>query len=88
MSPSLGDSPDEFERMLGVLRFAFSKELKFVRQRIGKPYNSALGMQIFHIAYATSSSMSLTLDIVPCSSRRAFPLSLACTTGDIASQDE
>ncbi|GHJ83931.1 hypothetical protein NliqN6_0333 [Naganishia liquefaciens] len=40
---ALGDSPDEFERMLGVLRFAFSKELKFVRQRIGKPYNSALG---------------------------------------------
>lgn len=29
--------------MLAVLRFAFSKELKFVRSRIGKPYNSALG---------------------------------------------
>ncbi|KAJ9120108.1 hypothetical protein QFC22_003006 [Naganishia vaughanmartiniae] len=39
----IGDSTDEFERMLSVLRFAFSKELKFVRQRIGKPYNSALG---------------------------------------------
>ncbi|KAJ9103831.1 hypothetical protein QFC21_002293 [Naganishia friedmannii] len=38
----IGDSTDEFERMLSVLRFAFSKELKFVRQRIGKPYNSAL----------------------------------------------
>ncbi|KAJ9092056.1 hypothetical protein QFC19_008830 [Naganishia cerealis] len=38
----IGDSPDEFERILSVLRFAFSKELKFVRQRIGKPYNSAL----------------------------------------------
>ncbi|KAJ9117815.1 hypothetical protein QFC20_000095 [Naganishia adeliensis] len=40
---AIGDSTDEFERMLAVLRFAFSKELKFVRARIGKPYNSALG---------------------------------------------
>lgn len=29
--------------MLAVLRFAFSKELKFIRSRLGKPYNSALG---------------------------------------------
>ena len=40
---SIGDSHDEFERMLAVLRFSFSKELKFVRARLGKPYNSALG---------------------------------------------
>ncbi|KAL7419055.1 hypothetical protein Q5752_005891 [Cryptotrichosporon argae] len=40
---AIGDSPDEFERMLSVLRFSFSKELKFVRARLGKPYNSALG---------------------------------------------
>jgi hypothetical protein len=39
----MGDSEDAFERMLSVLRFAFSKELKFVRARLGKPYNSALG---------------------------------------------
>lgn len=39
----IGDSSDEFERFLAVLRFAFSKELKFVRARLGKPYNSALG---------------------------------------------
>lgn len=39
----MGDSPDEFERMLSVLRFTFSKELKFVRAKLGKPYNSALG---------------------------------------------
>lgn len=39
----IGDSNDEFERMLAVLRFSFSKELKFVRARLGKPYNSALG---------------------------------------------
>lgn len=29
--------------MLAVLRFVFSKDLKFVRQRLGKTYNSALG---------------------------------------------
>jgi hypothetical protein len=40
---SVGDSHDELERMLAVLRFAFSKELKFIRSRLGKPYNSALG---------------------------------------------
>jgi hypothetical protein len=39
----IGDSHDELERMLAVLRFSFSKELKFVRARLGKPYNSALG---------------------------------------------
>ncbi|ORX35858.1 hypothetical protein BD324DRAFT_629290 [Kockovaella imperatae] len=40
---AVGDPQDELERMLAVLRFSFSKELKFVRARLGKPYNSALG---------------------------------------------
>lgn len=40
---AMGESEDPFERMLSVLRFTFSKELKFVRARLGKPYNSALG---------------------------------------------
>lgn len=40
---SIGDSSDDFERMLAVLRFLFSKDLKFVRARLGKTYNSALG---------------------------------------------
>ncbi|WWD08261.1 hypothetical protein V865_006372 [Kwoniella europaea PYCC6329] len=40
---AIGDSDDEVERMLAVLRFSFSKELKFIRARLGKPYNSALG---------------------------------------------
>lgn len=42
----IGDSHDELERMLAVLRFSFSKELKFVRARLGKPYNSALGEEL------------------------------------------
>ncbi|WWC86563.1 uncharacterized protein L201_001440 [Kwoniella dendrophila CBS 6074] len=40
---AIGDSDDELGRMLSVLRFSFSKELKFIRARLGKPYNSALG---------------------------------------------
>ncbi|OXG83936.1 hypothetical protein C348_02476 [Cryptococcus neoformans Gb118] len=40
---AVGDSDDELERILAVLRFSFSKELKFIRSRLGKPYNSALG---------------------------------------------
>jgi len=39
----MGDSPDELERMLSVLRYSFSNQLKFVRYKIGKPYNSVLG---------------------------------------------
>ena len=44
LTNSIGDSDDEFERFLAVLRFSFSKELKFIRTRLGKPYNSALGV--------------------------------------------
>jgi hypothetical protein len=40
---SMGDSPDELERMLSVMRYSFSNQLKFVRYKIGKPYNSTLG---------------------------------------------
>lgn len=36
--------------MLAVLRFSFSKELKFIRSRLGKPYNSALGECMFRLA--------------------------------------
>lgn len=39
----MGDSPDELERMLSVMRYSFSNQLKFVRYKIGKPYNSTLG---------------------------------------------
>ncbi|KDQ08797.1 hypothetical protein BOTBODRAFT_37653 [Botryobasidium botryosum FD-172 SS1] len=40
---AINDSSDPFERMLAVLRFTFSKDLKFVRGKIVKPYNSVLG---------------------------------------------
>ncbi|KAH9941160.1 uncharacterized protein BXZ73DRAFT_98372 [Epithele typhae] len=40
---AINDSDDAFERMLAVLRFTFSKDLKFIRGKVVKPYNSVLG---------------------------------------------
>ncbi|PMD42376.1 oxysterol-binding protein-like protein [Hyaloscypha variabilis F] len=40
---AIGDSNDEFERMLEVLRFWFTKDLKYVKGKPCKPYNSTLG---------------------------------------------
>ncbi|PWN36740.1 uncharacterized protein FA14DRAFT_112093, partial [Meira miltonrushii] len=39
----VGDLDDPLDRMLAVLRFTFTKELKFVHGKICKPYNSILG---------------------------------------------
>lgn len=40
---AINDSADPLERMLAVLRYTFSKDLKFIRGKICKPYNSVLG---------------------------------------------
>ncbi|KAL8658953.1 MAG: hypothetical protein Q9226_000691 [Calogaya cf. arnoldii] len=40
---SIGDSDDALGRMLAVLRFWFTKDLKYVKGKPCKPYNSALG---------------------------------------------
>ncbi|MCJ1287679.1 hypothetical protein MMC26_007031 [Xylographa opegraphella] len=40
---SIGDPEDEVARMLAVLRFWFTKDLKYVKGKPCKPYNSALG---------------------------------------------
>ncbi|KAG9006917.1 hypothetical protein FRB90_009645, partial [Tulasnella sp. 427] len=40
---AINDSTDPLERMLAVLRYTFSKDLKFIRGKICKPYNSVLG---------------------------------------------
>jgi hypothetical protein len=39
---AINDSDDPFERMLAVLRFSFTKDLKF-HGKVCKPYNSVLG---------------------------------------------
>ncbi|KAF8237388.1 hypothetical protein L208DRAFT_1247942 [Tricholoma matsutake] len=40
---AINDSHDPFERMLAVLRFSFTKDLKFIHGKVCKPYNSVLG---------------------------------------------
>ncbi|KAF8156867.1 hypothetical protein B0H34DRAFT_675257 [Crassisporium funariophilum] len=40
---SINDSDDPFMRMLSVLRYAFTKDLKFIHGKVCKPYNSVLG---------------------------------------------
>ncbi|KAH8595260.1 hypothetical protein B0O99DRAFT_687102 [Bisporella sp. PMI_857] len=40
---AIGDSDDEVGRMLEVLRFWFTKDLKYVKGKPCKPYNSTLG---------------------------------------------
>jgi len=40
---AIGDSSDEFDRTLEVLRFWFTKDLKYVKGKPCKPYNSTLG---------------------------------------------
>ncbi|TRM60353.1 hypothetical protein BD626DRAFT_505065 [Schizophyllum amplum] len=40
---SINDSEDPFERILAVVKFTFTKDLKFVHGKICKPYNSVLG---------------------------------------------
>ncbi|EPX74340.1 oxysterol binding protein [Schizosaccharomyces octosporus yFS286] len=40
---TMGDNDDDLERMLSVLRWWFTKDLRFIRGRVVKPYNSVLG---------------------------------------------
>ncbi|TFK49294.1 hypothetical protein OE88DRAFT_1809617 [Heliocybe sulcata] len=40
---AITDSDDAFERMLAVIRFSLTKDLKFIRGKVCKPYNSVLG---------------------------------------------
>ncbi|CAK3964947.1 Oxysterol-binding 1 [Lecanosticta acicola] len=40
---AIGDNDDPLERMLGCLRFWFTKDLKYVKGKPCKPYNSSLG---------------------------------------------
>ncbi|KAH8151592.1 uncharacterized protein LAJ45_04214 [Morchella importuna] len=53
---SIGDSNDELERFLGVLRFWFTKDLKFVKGKPCKPYNSTLG-EFFRCSWDVEASL-------------------------------
>ncbi|KAJ8087640.1 hypothetical protein PM082_006473 [Marasmius tenuissimus] len=40
---SINDYDDPFERMLAVIRWTMTKDLKYIRGKVCKPYNSVLG---------------------------------------------
>lgn len=47
----MGENDDELQRMLAVLRWTFTKDLKFVKHKIAKPYNSILYIHILAASY-------------------------------------
>ncbi|EKD14232.1 uncharacterized protein L3040_003629 [Drepanopeziza brunnea f. sp. 'multigermtubi'] len=53
---AIGDSDDAFDRMLEVLRFWFTKDLKYVKGKPCKPYNSTLG-EFFRCNWEVQDSM-------------------------------
>jgi hypothetical protein len=59
---AINDSDDEFMRMLAVIRFIFTKDLKYVHGKVCKPYNSVLG-EFFRAHW----------DIIPVSHNPSFP---------------
>lgn len=50
---AIGDSDEPLDRMLEVCRFWFTKDLKYVKGKPCKPYNSALG-EFFRVRSRTS----------------------------------
>ncbi|KAK5157631.1 hypothetical protein LTR04_005386 [Oleoguttula sp. CCFEE 6159] len=57
---SIGDSEDPLGRMLGVLRFWFTKDLKYVKGKPCKPYNSALG-EFFRCNWEVADNLPIIL---------------------------
>ncbi|KAH8819557.1 oxysterol-binding protein-like protein [Xylogone sp. PMI_703] len=55
---AIGDSDEPVDRMLEVLRFWFTKDLKYVKGKPCKPYNSALG-EFFRCNWETEDSAPL-----------------------------
>ncbi|KAM0791001.1 hypothetical protein ACM66B_004301 [Microbotryomycetes sp. NB124-2] len=60
---AINESDDELERLLAVVRWTFTKDLKFVKAKIAKPYNSILG-EHFH-AYWDTEPVKLSANREP-----------------------
>lgn len=56
---AIGDADDELGRMLGCLRFWFTKDLKYVKGKPCKPYNSTLG-EFFRCSWEAKPSSETT----------------------------
>jgi len=57
---AIGDPEEPLERMLGILRFWFTKDLKYVKGKPCKPYNSALG-EFFRVCLCRASAETSAL---------------------------
>jgi hypothetical protein len=51
---AIGTADEPVDRMLEVLRFWFTKDLKYAKGKPCKPYNSCLG-EFFRVGYSTPS---------------------------------
>lgn len=81
---SIGDMQDPLDRMLQVLRFTFTKELKFVHGKVCKPYNSILGEHFRCHWDVQGMQVNDAGELVPTGQIRvanATPLPLASSSG-------
>lgn len=58
---AMGDSDDELGRMLEVLRFWYTKDLKYVKGKPCKPYNSTLG-EFFRVSQGPGTMAGINAD--------------------------
>ncbi|PFH45119.1 hypothetical protein AMATHDRAFT_71985 [Amanita thiersii Skay4041] len=72
---AINDHEDPFERMLAVVRYSLTKDLKFIHGKICKPYNSVLGehfrahWDVAPLAYPSPASpVPLSCTITPSNS--------------------
>ncbi|GLB39104.1 putative OSBP family protein [Lyophyllum shimeji] len=94
MFAAINDTEDPFERMLAVLRFTFTKDLKFVHGKVCKPYNSVLGehfrahWDVVPLAYSSEPSqlpIPLIYTSPPGSAKSAEPPTLLSETASVKS---
>ena len=63
MFVAIGDSEEPLDRMLEVLRFWFTKDLKYVKGKPCKPYNSVLG-EFFRVCLYLSACIGLSANTI------------------------
>lgn len=76
----IGEFEDPLDRMLQVLRFTFTKELKFVHGKVCKPYNSILGEHFrchWDVQGMNSTSNGAIVPVQNLRAHRASPLALS-----------
>ncbi|EGD86418.1 hypothetical protein H112_07355 [Trichophyton rubrum D6] len=84
---SIGKSDDELGRMLEVLRFWFTKDLKYVKGKPCKPYNSVLG-EFFRCNWEVKDTeAAVSLPAAKSASRESIAPSIASTAASTSSAE-